>query len=158
MADDEPDIAPDVEAVALKVLARTRVGGQRVLGTFTPAATEPGDRTTPTLEQVQAFIAAGVLRVKGRAATIADEHADLAKDVVAEYAAAQIELSLAPESSSEADSSYAQHMKAYTDGLDILTDATVDDVGDIPDQQGTQVLVSPTVAAYNAMLARAEQA
>ena len=111
---------PTVAQVALKVLARTRVSGQRVLGTFTPADTDPADRTMITLEQAEALIDAGVQRVHGRAGAVAPDLADLAKDVAAEYAAAQIEAALAPEASAAADSAYALHWQAFKDGLDLL--------------------------------------
>jgi ribosomal protein S16 len=120
-ADPTAAIKPSLEQVATKALARTRVSGQRVLGTFSPAAADPADRTAVTAEQVQAFIDAGAARVHAAVAALSTEQLVLAKDVVAEYAAMEIEVAVAPETPNPDDiNAYAMRQRAYEDGLALL--------------------------------------
>jgi hypothetical protein len=124
-ADPVEAIKPAVADVALKALARTRVSGQRVLGTFSPAAAAPADRTAVTAEQVEAFIDAGAARVRAAVASVGVEQLVLAKDTVAEYAAMQIEAALAPESPNVDDiNAYSMHKQAYESGLGLLGDGS----------------------------------
>lgn len=148
------ELSPSIDDVATKVLARTRTPSGRGTGTFT-------DVTNPTATQVQRMIDAVAVRVlatvgpgfdSGR--VIGQDLAgddltlgDLVRDTIAAGAAAQVELSLEPESASSADSAYNQLRQEFLDGLQLLRDS---DTTDPEDRQGfgSMLVASPTATGY----------
>jgi hypothetical protein len=144
-------IAPTPEEVALLVLARTRAGSGKIIGQFT-------DQTTPSLQQVEGIISSVRTRVIANAGpfdatkVIRDDDdgvvtlGDIARETIANGAAARIERAMEPEAASAADSAYAQLHQDYLDGLQVLKESTTTDPEDVQGFASVGI-TSPTLAA-----------
>lgn len=107
---DTPKWAPDIEMVAARIMARTRLENGELAKTFT-------DETTPTDSQVTKTIFQAVSLLRPRLGTVADALVDQAQALTALRCAYMIELAYFPEQVETSMSPYNSLRLEFKDEL-----------------------------------------
>lgn len=130
----DPDWTPSVADVAALLQARTKVPGDKWIGTFQdadPDADPPLAATRPNATEVTALITMAVRRVSSAIGTdpCTEELSNDAGSMAAIYAAMLIEQSYYPEQTQNAGSSFQSLRSLWNDGITTLVEAVSEQCG-----------------------------